>query len=128
MTATRRFSGFPQIDKASRNAPPLAKGSSGTGVGAIQDLLVDLGYPMPKSVTAKGADGIFGGETDAAVRGFQKDNGLSADGVIGKMTITALESWIQGNYVLETPCPIQDSGARQDDAVQPLSKRRTALI
>lgn len=53
------------------------------------------------------ADGIFGTNTDAALRQFQTDNGLSADGIAGPDTFTAmgldelvlLERPIRGNLV-----------------------------
>lgn len=35
-------------------------------------------------------DGIFGPVTEKAVRGFQKEEGLTADGIVGKRTWTAL--------------------------------------
>lgn len=38
-------------------------------------------------------DGIFGVETESAVKRFQKESGLSADGVVGPETGTALGVW-----------------------------------
>jgi peptidoglycan hydrolase-like protein with peptidoglycan-binding domain len=35
-------------------------------------------------------DGIFGPDTEAAVRAFQQDENLSVDGIVGKNTWTAL--------------------------------------
>ena len=72
-------------DKVSR--PTLKKGASGSKVKELQKLLIDRGY----SCGTKGADGKFGNDTLAAVKAFQKDNGLKADGVVGESTWEALE-------------------------------------
>ena len=47
-------------------------------------MLNNLGYDTG------GVDGIFGRKTRSAVKAFQKANGLKADGILGKNTITAL--------------------------------------
>ena len=49
----------------------------------LQRLLLKLGL-------LNSADGEFGNKTDAAVRQFQKKNGLSTDGVVGQKTWDAL--------------------------------------
>ena len=46
----------------------------------IQEKLNELGYDCGKS------DGVSGKKTTAAVKKFQKDNGLAADGVVGAKT------------------------------------------
>ena len=66
----------------------LRKGDKGDAVKDLQKKLLALGYPLPKY----GADGDFGKETEAAVKAFQQDNGLTADGVAGKKTLDALEN------------------------------------
>jgi peptidoglycan hydrolase-like protein with peptidoglycan-binding domain len=43
---------------------------------------------MPKY----GADGKFGAETETALKAFQKDSGLTADGICGKATWDALDA------------------------------------
>jgi len=64
----------------------LKKGSKGSAVTQLQQLLKDKGY-------LKGTvDGIFGNQTYSAVRSFQKDAGLAADGIVGSKTWAALQS------------------------------------
>lgn len=62
----------------------LRKGCVGEDVKALQTLLNSLGYECGE------ADGDFGTKTDAAVRAFQKANGLEVDGVVGEKTLNAL--------------------------------------
>lgn len=68
--------------------PTLRKGDSGTYVTLMQTMLIQRGY----SCGASGADGKFGNGTLAALRIFQRDNGLTVDGVCGKQTWAKLES------------------------------------
>lgn len=65
----------------------LRKGSEGEEVKTLQRLLLALGYEM-KSASGKkyGADGDFGGATEAAVKAFQRAKGLEDDGIVGKNT------------------------------------------
>ena len=73
------------IAMAQRAAADLYKrGSSGATVTEIQRRLKDWGY-------YDGAvDGVYGSRTEAAVRWFQRANGLSADGQAGTQTLAAL--------------------------------------
>lgn len=60
--------------------PTLRKGSKlKASVIELQELLVKRGAGIA-------ADGDFGGKTDAAVREFQGDHGLTVDGIAGPMT------------------------------------------
>lgn len=59
-------------------------GSTGSEVTQIQTKLTELGYLDGK------VDGIFGTQTKNAVIAFQKDYGLTADGIVGKNTLAAL--------------------------------------
>ena len=57
----------------------------GAGVLKVQKKLIELGY------LAEGEDdGAYGSKTTAAVRRFQKANGLSVDGIAGQATQTRL--------------------------------------
>ena len=64
----------------------LTKGSSGSEVKKMQQALIDSGY----DVGSTGADGKFGSNTLAAVKKYQKDNGLTVDGIAGKNTLGSL--------------------------------------
>lgn len=61
--------------------PTVRKGAKGSITRWIQKRLIKLGYKLKY-----GADGKFGAETEDAVRSFQRANGLSDDGVVGKNT------------------------------------------
>jgi len=58
-------------------------------VKKLQEGLQKLGYE-PGSV-----DGILGSKTSAAVKAFQQDNGLKADGKAGKATMAKLEALLK---------------------------------
>lgn len=57
----------------------LRNGSQGSDVKYLQETLKGLGYAI-------GVDGIFGSETEKAVRDYQQKNGLSVDGIVGTQT------------------------------------------
>ena len=61
----------------------LQKGSKGEQVKALQRMLFAMGYQLG---TKNPVDGDFGAKTDAAVRAYQADNGLTADGIVGEKT------------------------------------------
>lgn len=77
-TETKKSEG----DTVSVNLKVLKKGAKGEQVKAAQRLLLASGYELPKYKD----DGSYGNETIAAVKAFQKDKGLAADGVTGKDT------------------------------------------
>ena len=62
----------------------LKRGSKGAEVKELQESLNQLG-------AALAVDGVFGKLTEAAVRKFQKDHGLKADGVCGVRTWAEIE-------------------------------------
>ncbi|MCA1672141.1 MAG: peptidoglycan-binding protein [Actinobacteria bacterium] len=67
----------------SRLIRTLQEGSNGAAVKAVQVILSRIVSPLD-------VDGIFGPNTEAAVKGFQADNGLQQDGIIGPQTWRAL--------------------------------------
>ena len=68
-------------------AKAYKKGSKGSEVKKIQQMLLERGYKLPKY----GADGSYGDETAAAVKQFQKDWGLKADGIVDQETLKMME-------------------------------------
>lgn len=60
------------------------KGSSGSTVTEIQKRLKNWGY------YSGAVDGVFGSQTEKAVRYFQQKNGLTVDGQVGNQTLAAL--------------------------------------
>lgn len=65
----------------------LEKGNTGDDVKSVQEALKSLDYDIGEN----GADGVFGSATEEAVKAFQKASGLTADGIIGSETISALQ-------------------------------------
>lgn len=71
-----------QLGEAS--AAVYRQGSSGEAVRTIQKKLKNWGYYDGQ------VDGIFGSGTAAAVKYFQRKNGLTPDGIVGPATLKAL--------------------------------------
>lgn len=68
----------------SAHAVTYQQGSSGQTVRTIQEKLSRWGY-YDASI-----DGIFGSDTQQAIRDFQRSNGLTGDGIVGAETLEAL--------------------------------------
>jgi N-acetylmuramoyl-L-alanine amidase len=66
-------------------------GSSGEEVKKIQQKLKNWGYYKGN------VDGIYGSKTQAAVKSFQKKNGLKQDGIAGEKTLAAMGITSSGN-------------------------------
>ncbi|NES64456.1 MAG: peptidoglycan-binding protein, partial [Okeania sp. SIO2D1] len=61
------------------------RGSSSDDVKRLQMILNEMGYSLV-------VDGIFGSNTEAAVKGFQKNMPLEVYGIVGPLTWYALMS------------------------------------
>ncbi len=70
-------------DEPAERTALLGRGSAGEAVRDLQRNLSALGYPLV-------VDGIFGRDTEKAVRTFQRDYGLDADGIVGPRTFAAI--------------------------------------
>ena len=53
-----------------------------------------------KSLAPDQVDGIFGAVTDGAVRSFQSGQGLTADGIVGPLTWSALPVYVEASPTL----------------------------
>ena len=62
----------------------ICKGMDGIDVTVLQALLVAHGY------TVNAINGVFDESTDKATRAYQKDNGLTQDGIAGNDTFHSI--------------------------------------
>ena len=76
------------ISTSTTSSTVLRKGSKGSDVAEMQKMLIALGY----SCGTYGADGDFGTNTYNALKRFQSDNGLEADGEYGQKSKSKLLS------------------------------------
>jgi cell wall-associated NlpC family hydrolase len=76
---------IPMTAFASPAAVVLKKGSSGASVKALQEMLNANGYTVT-------VDGKFGASTQAAVKRYQANCGLKADGIAGSKTLARLKA------------------------------------
>ena len=75
--------------------PNLQKGSTDPAVRDLQRALKALGNnPGP-------IDGVFGATTEAAVKAFQQARGITADGIVGKITWINIDEANQSEPVLQ---------------------------
>jgi Putative peptidoglycan binding domain len=95
---TALFAGNARLERASRNAPPIAVNESDrTAVCLLQIALSRLGFDLPLSFLrgSDRPDGLFGLETGRAVRGFQQvafpDAPNQWDGIVGTNTLALVE-------------------------------------
>jgi peptidoglycan hydrolase-like protein with peptidoglycan-binding domain len=94
---------------------PLRKGGKGAAVRQLQTFLDELGYPVG-TIDAK-----FGKSTKKAVRQFQRDHGLTVDGIVGAGTraeIATILEMIQYAGVLQSEARGLRPGANGEDVAQ----------
>ena len=98
----------------------IRRGERSASVADLQSRLEKLGFRIPRSE----AGGFFGPGTDSAVKGFQQDRGLVADGIVGEATWREIveSSWRLGDRLL-----ILSQPALRGDDVRDLQVRLSAL-
>lgn len=72
---------------------PLRRGSSGKDVRTLQQQLNRIRVNYPASPAINTVDGVFGTETENAVKAFQRIFDLTPDGIVGKST------WYRISYI-----------------------------
>ena len=88
--------GFGKPACATGGFPTLRRGSLSNYVLIAQDDLTTLGY------RTNGLDGIFGSATLEAVRSYQRNRGLSVDGIVGCNTWRSLQEDVVGTGATST--------------------------
>lgn len=78
----------PEKGQQTVSRPTLRRGNKNKYVRELQQMLIDLGY----SLGICGVDGDYGTATENAVKQFQRDRRLTADGVTGPKTWAALDA------------------------------------
>jgi len=81
--------------EAAMAEPILKKGSTDPVVRDLQEALKALGF-SPGAI-----DGQFGTATEAAVKAFQQQRGIAADGVVGRVTWINIDEADQSEPVLD---------------------------
>lgn len=84
-------SGSSSSSSAATDSSILRYDSQGDAVRKLQQDLTALGYYNGT------VSGHFGSKTEAAVMNFQKKNGLTADGIAGAKTLSAIQSKLSGS-------------------------------
>jgi peptidoglycan hydrolase-like protein with peptidoglycan-binding domain len=74
--------------------PVLKKGSNEPAVRDLQEAMKALGHdPGP-------IDGVFGEATEAAVKAFQQERGITVDGIVGEVTWINIDEADQSEPIL----------------------------
>ncbi len=131
-----RFAGDEVLEGCYDKERVLQRGDSGSAVMKIQEALIILGFPVPQV----GANGIFGNETELAVRSYQEARGLSVDGKVGPETIGSLdEEFLTGApetsvlpapepHVSEVPTPLFPESPVRTPRASPLGHVRAPEV
>jgi peptidoglycan hydrolase-like protein with peptidoglycan-binding domain len=94
--ASARFNSDDTLNKIAQPfGGSLQKGATGKAVHLVQMALLDFGIPLPRSTgnPKYSPDGIYGDETEQAVRAFQKTRPLLVvDGKVGEKTLKELDA------------------------------------
>lgn len=117
------FVGNQTLQRVAAGQTVLRAGSNGPAVVALQQFLVGRGLAVGRS----GPDGVWGPATTAAIRAFQAQQGLTADAVVGKDTLRAMDrSPATATPASPTTAPTAPTPAAPLPAAQPQPGATTA--
>ncbi|MEO4001609.1 N-acetylmuramidase domain-containing protein [Mesorhizobium sp. CAU 1732] len=85
----RAYARYEKMQEPAQKTALLRRGARGKDVVFVQTALAERGIVLA-------IDGIFGAQTERAVRDYQRDKGLVVDGIVGQATRAALsdERWV----------------------------------
>ncbi len=83
---------------------PLREGARGESVQALQHMINAVAASFP-SIPHVSEDGVFGPDTKAAILAFQRQFGLTPDGVVGPATWNEMASLAQSLAAQSAPYP-----------------------
>jgi lysozyme family protein len=112
------------LDRFADGSGLMRRGMTGPAVADLQRALRAQGYPIA-------ADGIFGPETERAVRAFQQQHGLIRDGVVGQETANHLRDLFRADRgdggATRAPTESERS-ARPDGTIRAADLQRPAPV
>jgi peptidoglycan hydrolase-like protein with peptidoglycan-binding domain len=94
--------------------PTLQKGATGEAVRELQIALAETGNnPGP-------IDGVFGAQTEAAVKAFQQARGITVDGIVGPITWRNIDEFAEFDEPVlregSTGLPVRRAQSRLSEA------------
>ncbi|MET1247668.1 glycoside hydrolase domain-containing protein [Sporolactobacillus sp. STCC-11] len=99
--------GAPAVKKSdkpkSKEQTLIRKGDKGSAVKQLQKDLIKAGYSCGKT----GADGIFGDDTEVAVKTLQRTYKIAVDGIVGDQTRAALKKELSKKAVKKEPYTVK---------------------
>lgn len=110
------------LEPPRRGSEPLRMGSFGAEVVALQERLNGLGHRGGDGAILETRSGVFGPQTDHALRAFQAERGIEIDGIFGEQSQRAIVAAIRSQYG-SADLSLGDSGRD----VGGLQERLTAL-
>ena len=112
-TAVPSDSSSDQLAPVESSKTFLHRGSTGDDVKTMQKMLIFCGY----SCGSYGADGDFGEMTESAVKKFQKDHGITANGYYNDETEEALKKLYDQMNTLAPPEPATTAKSASQEEV-----------